>query len=227
MTLEKRSLSSPAEAEAIPADNEAEYGTISVFELKNLPERWPEHLNKTPIFFHRVIPEEAARLQEAMEKSGDYPPGDVARRLEARRDAFVGEVEGPQGHVMVTYGWMALTAEPLGNTGCAFVPPPGDAYLYDFATMPEYRGQGFYPALLRYILGRLASHGIRRVWIGTAPGNVVSERSIGRAGFSKVADTRYIQAQAGQPPYFEIIENDGFDPELRELASHAYVAAVS
>ena len=59
--------------------------------------------------------------------------------------------------MIVTYGWVALTAEPMGNTGCSFDPPPGDAYLYDFATVPEYRGQGFYPALLRYILGDLAT----------------------------------------------------------------------
>ena len=226
MTLEKRSISSPAEAAALPADNRAKYGTLSVYELKNLPEHRPEHLNKSPVFFHRVMPEEAARLQETLEKSGDYPPGDVARRLAARRDAFAGEVEGPQGsRVMVTYGWMALTAEPLGNTGCSFDPPPGDAYLYDFATVPQYRGQGFYPALLRYILGRLAAHGIRRAWIGTAPGNIVSQRSISRAGFSKVADLRYVPAQAGSSPYFEIVEDNGFDPELRDLARRAYVAA--
>ena len=38
MTMEKRSVSSPAEAAVLSADDEAEYGTLSVFELKNLPE---------------------------------------------------------------------------------------------------------------------------------------------------------------------------------------------
>jgi GNAT superfamily N-acetyltransferase len=158
-----------------------------------------------------------------MEKSGEYPPGDAARRLAAQREAFVGEADDPRGRVIATYGWIALTAEPMGNTGCAFEPPPGDAYLYDFATVPQYRGSGFYPALLRYILGQLADQGIRRAWIGTAPGNAVSVRSIGRAGFTKVADVRYIEAQANTPACFEIIEDDSFDPALRELASHAYV----
>lgn len=224
MTLEKRSISSPAEMEALPANDEAEYGTLSVFEILNLPESWPENLSKIPAHFHRVTPEETHRLQEAMEKSGVYPPGDAIRRQTTIRDAYVGEVDGPLGSVVVTYGWIALTAEPLDNTGCSFDPPPGDAYLYDFATVPEYRGQGFYPALLRYILGELAKQSIRRAWIGTAPGNTVSVRSISRAGFSKVADMRYIPAQAGQPAYFEIVESINVNSELRELASHSYIS---
>jgi ribosomal protein S18 acetylase RimI-like enzyme len=224
MTLEKRSLASPAEAVVLTADNEAKYGTISVFEINKLPGSWPETLNKLPLSFHRVRQEEADRLQEVMEKSGVYPPGDAARRLAAQREAYVGEVDTPQGPSMVTYGWIALTAEPLGNSGCSFDPPPGDAYLYDFATVPEYRGHGFYPALLRFILGDLANQGIRRAWIGTAPGNIASVKSISRAGFSKVADTRYIPAQSGLPAYFEMVEDDRFSLKLRELASHSYVS---
>ncbi len=224
MKLGKRSGSSAAEAAVLPFEDNAGYGTLSVFELKNLPESWPDTLNKVPIRFHEITPAEAGLLQVAQEKSGQYLPGDVARRLEARREAFVGEVETPRGKSIVTYGWVALTAEPLGNTGCSFGPPPGDAYLYDFATVPEYRGQGFYPALLRYILGELARRWIRRAWISTAPGNFVSFRSIHRAGFTKVADTAYISAEPGKPAYFEIVENDTFDRELREIASRAYIS---
>lgn len=224
MTLEKRSISTPAEAQVLPVDNVAGYGTVSVFEMKNLPGRWPDTLNKTPIQFHRVSLDEAELLQAAMEKSGVYPPGDAANRLQAGREAFVGEVETPDGPLMVTYGWLALTAEPLGNTGCSFDPPPGEAYLYDFATVPEYRGHGFYPALLRYLVADLAKRGIRRAWIGTAPGNYPSMRSISRAGFTKVADSRYIPARNGQPAYFEFREDDRFDRELREIASHAHIS---
>jgi ribosomal protein S18 acetylase RimI-like enzyme len=225
MTIEKRSLFSPAEAEVLTSEAEenARYGTISVFELKDLPESWPEKLNKAPVYFRRVSLQQAARLQDAMEKSGHYPPGDAARRMEAQRKPYIGEVESPKGRVMVTYGWVALDAEPLGNTGCSFDTPPGDAYLYDFATVPEYRGKGFYPALLRYILADLADQGIRRAWIGTAPGNDISARSILKAGFTKVADTGYIQAQPDRPAYFELVEDDTFSPELRRLASQAFV----
>ena len=224
MKLEKRSVSSPAEAAVIPLEDDASYGTVSVFELKNLPASWPDTLNKVPIRFHEITPAGATQLQLAQEKSGHYPPGDVARRLAARREAFVGEVETGHGESIVTYGWVALTAEPLGNTGCSFDPPPGDAYLYDFATVPEYRGQGFYPALLRYILGELARRGIRRAWISTAPGNHASAHSIERAGFSKVADSAYIPAEPGKPAYFELLEDANFDRELREIASHAYIS---
>jgi ribosomal protein S18 acetylase RimI-like enzyme len=227
MTLEKRSVSSPAEAAVLSSEDDDRYGTISVFELKNLPKRWPDTLNKAPIRFHEITQAEATPLQLAQEKSGHYPPGDVARRLETRREAFVGEVETPLGKLIVTYGWVALTDEPLGNTGCSFNPPPGDAYLYDFATVPEYRGLGFYPALLRYILGELARRGIRRAWIGTAPGNHASAHSIERAGFTKVADSAYIAAEPGQPAYFELLEDANFDRNLREIASHAHISSRS
>ena len=202
MTMEKRSVSSPAETAVLSLNDDAEYGTLSVFELRKLPGSWPDILNKAPIRFRAVTEAEAARLQLAQEKSGHYPPGDVARRLSARREAFVGEVETPAGNLIVTYGWVALSAEPMGNTGYSFNPPPGEAYLYDFATVPEYRGQGFYPALLRFILGELARRGIRRAWIGTAPGNHASAHSIQRAGFNKIADVNYVPAEVGKTGLF-------------------------
>lgn len=224
MKLETRSASSLAEANPFQSLEDGRYGTLSVFELKNLPANWPDTLNKRPVRFHKITPGEAALLQTAQEKSGQYLPGDVARRLAAGREAFVGEVVTPLGALMVTYGWVALTAEPMGATGCSFAPPPGDAYLYDFATVPEFRGNGFYPALLRYILGELGGRGIRRVWIGTAPGNFASAHSIRRAGFSKVADTRFVPAKPGRAAAFELVEDARFDPALREVAGRAYVS---
>lgn len=223
MASEKRNINPPAEAAVFSPQDNNKFGTLSVFELKNLPLSWPDTLNKRPLRFHQVSQPEATPLQITQEKSGYYSPGDVARRLAAGRDAFVGEVETASGNLMVTYGWVALTAEPLGNTGCSFDPPPGDAYLYDFATVPEYRGQGFYPALLRYILGELAGRGLRRAWITTAPGNHASAHSISRAGFTRVADTDYIPAAKGHPAYFELVEDERFDPTLREIASKGFI----
>ena len=224
MIPEKRTIPPLAESAVFSPQSADKYGTLSVFELKNLPESWPDALNKQPIRFRRVLRAEATPLQEAQEKAGDYSPGDVARRLAAGREAFVGEVETASGSLIVTFGWVALTAEPLGNTGCSFEPPPGDAYLFDFATVPEYRGQGFYPALLRYILGELADGGVKRAWITTAPGNQTAARSISRDGFTKVADTDYIPAAPGHPAYFELLEDERFDPVLREIGSRALIA---
>lgn len=220
----KERTAAPAEAAVLPQNDADKYGTLSVFELKNLPQKWPDTLNKLPLGFRPISPAEAKLLQIAQEKSGHYPAGDVARRLAVGREAFVGEVETFVGKLIVTYGWVALTAEPLGDTGFSFEPPPGDAYLYDFATIPEYRGRGFYPALLRYILGELAGRGIGRAWITTAPGNHTSVRSIKRAGFALVADTDYIPAASNHPACFELVENDRLDPVLRVIAGQALIA---
>jgi ribosomal protein S18 acetylase RimI-like enzyme len=223
MTPEKRPITPPAEAAVFSSQDADKYSTLAVFELKNLPENWPNILNKRPIRFHPVLRAEANPLQEAQEKAGDYSSGDVARRLAAEREAFVGEVETASGSLIVTFGWVALTAEPLGNTGCSFEPPPGDAYLYDFATLPQYRGQGFYPTLLRYILGELAGRGLKRAWITVAPGNLTSVRSISRAGFTKVADTDYIPAAPGRPAYFELLKDERFDAALQEIGRRALI----
>jgi ribosomal protein S18 acetylase RimI-like enzyme len=129
-------------------------------------------------------PEDAAALQEAMEASGLYSADTVVTRLRHERRPYVGEADG----MIVSYGWIALTPEPVGDLGFSFEVAPGEAYIYDCATRPDYRGRGYYPALLRAILADLHRSGYRRAWIATAPGNVPSQRGIVRAGFTKVAD---------------------------------------
>lgn len=131
-----------------------------------------------------ATPADAAALREAMEASGSYPEDVVTERLHEGRRPYVVETDG----LIVSYGWVAFSAEPIGDLGIAFLLEPGEAYIYDCATRPAYRGRGYYPALLRLMAGELHREGLRRVWIGTAPGNIVSQRGIARAGFTKVAD---------------------------------------
>jgi RimJ/RimL family protein N-acetyltransferase len=90
----------------------------------------------------------------------------------------------------VAYGWVAFTPEPVGDLGFSFRVGPDEAYIYDCATRPRYRGRGYYPALLRYVLADLRGGACRRAWIATAPGNAPSQHGIIRAGFTKVADVR-------------------------------------
>ncbi len=198
----------------------AHYGTLSVFELAALPSEWPEQLTKEQLIFRQIHSEEASAIQSAMEKAGIYEPHDAARRLVAGREAYIGELPGG---IIVTYGWVALSAEPLGTTGCAFEPPPSNAYLYDFATVPEYRGRGYYPALLRFILSDLATQHLERAWIGTEPGNLTSARSILRAGFTKIADTAYVPPKEDQPARFELLGVPTASPELVRIAQAAHI----
>jgi RimJ/RimL family protein N-acetyltransferase len=118
---------------------------------------------------------------------------------------------------VLTYGWVAFSAEPIGDLGIAFLLDPGEAYIYDCATRPEHRGHGYYAALLRFMAYDLGRDGLGRAWIGTAPGNVVSQRGIARAGFAKVADVR-IDRQPGGAMSIQLLGVPGAD---RALLDHA------
>ena len=136
---------------------------------------------------------DAAALQEAMEASGVYPEDVVATRLRAGRWPYVVETDAK----IVSYGWVAFSAEPIGDLGLSFELAVGEVYIYDCATRPDYRGRGYYPALLRAMAADLSAEGWRRAWIGTGPGNFVSQRGIARAGFQKVADVSAAQDPDG------------------------------
>jgi hypothetical protein len=84
-------------------------------------------------------------------------------------------------------------------------------WLYDFATVPEFRGRRLYPALLRFILSDLKERDVTRAWIGTEPGNVASQHGIRRAGFTLIVESRFV-GRPGQG-HFEIYPCPGISRE--------------
>lgn len=155
-----------------------------------------------------------------MHASGDYPAGVAAGRFSPERHAYGIWADG----MIVTYGWVAYTPEPVGNSGVSFRLAPGDAYIYDCATRPAYQGRGFYKALLRGIAADLRREGCRRAWIGTEPGNVISQRGILGAGFTKVADVNLTRRANGRPRP-EVYGAPGVAEDLVAQAEWSFVAA--
>jgi GNAT superfamily N-acetyltransferase len=82
----------------------------------------------------------------------------------------------------VAYGWSASDAALIAEIGLAFGIAPGNRYLWDFATLPAWRGRGIYPRLLQAILGQETGE-VDRFWIGHLPMNHSSARGIQAAGF--------------------------------------------
>jgi hypothetical protein len=75
-----------------------------------------------------------------------------------------------------------------------------DRYLWDFRTLPQWRGRGFYPKLLQSIL-RNEGRAEARFWIINAPENLASARGIDKAGFRVVGDLAVAQdGRAGLVP---------------------------
>jgi GNAT superfamily N-acetyltransferase len=83
----------------------------------------------------------------------------------------------------VGYGWAATRGASIGEVGLSFALPRDERYLWDFATLPEYRGRGLYPRLLQAMLRMEATS---RAWILHAPENWPSGAGISRAGFRPV-----------------------------------------
>ena len=112
---------------------------------------------------------------------------EIAARLGAGHRAYVARLDGTP----VAYGWVATLAAAIGELDVAFALPPGDRYLWDFATLPAWRGRGLYPRLLQAILAQEGNDG-RRFWIINAPENRASAAGIAKAGFRPVSELAFL-----------------------------------
>jgi len=188
-------------------------GTLFMYDLTVAPE--PPHIRDAAL--RAATAADVQALQDAMHASGEYLDDVVrARRLHGRHP-YVVEVDGK----IVSYGWVAYSAEPLGDLGISFQLKPDEAYIYDCATRPDYRGRGYYPALLRFMCAALRHEGRRRAWIGTAPGNFTSQHSITRAGFVKVADVNFTRRPDGSFRV-DIYGVPGVAPDVLEDAAWSF-----
>jgi GNAT superfamily N-acetyltransferase len=62
-------------------------------------------------------------------------------------------------------------------------PCPSQVALFDFVTLPEFRGRGLYTNALRHLVRNMEKPGARFVYIAVDPNNVHSVKGIQRAGF--------------------------------------------
>ncbi len=120
-------------------------------------------------------------LAQAM---GLADPAPVLERFTRQRRCYGAWVDG----ALVTYGWVTFDEERIGELGLWVRLSPGEAYIWDCATLPAYRGQNLYPALLAYISKELRREGFQRILIGADTDNLLSQKGMARAGFQQVAD---------------------------------------
>lgn len=185
-----------------------EHGTLFVYDLQRPVEPLP--IADGQIL--RAGEEHLRRIEHAMHASGEYPPGEPLRRWRHGRTPYVVMI----GSEVASYGWVTPEPEPMDDLGIAFTAPHGDVWLYDFATVPEFRGRRLYPALLRFILSELKEQDIHRAWIGTSPGNFASQSGISRAGFTLVVETEFV-GRPGQG-HFVVYPHNGAPEDLVHLA---------
>ncbi len=107
-------------------------------------------------------------------------PAELGARFAAGHRAYLARMSGQP----VAYGWVARAGAAIGELGISFTLPPANRYLWDFFTLPAWRGLGIYPRLLQAILGWESE--ATRFWVGHDTPNLASRRGILKAGFYEV-----------------------------------------
>jgi len=117
-----------------------------------------------------------------LERAGGYTREELEARQRAGHRPYVALI----GNEPVAYGWVATREAEIGALQLRFSIPVGERYLWDFFTVPAWRGRGIYPRLLQAILG--CEDTAQRFWIGYDAPNVASARGIAKAGFQKICE---------------------------------------
>jgi GNAT superfamily N-acetyltransferase len=91
---------------------------------------------------------------------------------------------------IVSFGWVTCGDRQIGRS---LIPAtPGWAFLYNFYTHPDFRGQGLYPQLLTAIIKKLTNDRPRVLIIDVNSRNKPSLRGIKKAGFIPVSSTSWV-----------------------------------
>lgn len=111
----------------------------------------------------------------------------IQQRLQGNRRCFTLRMSDQ----IVTYGWVTQGVEYVGELERQFHLHHNEAYIWDCGTIPAWRGQRCYSALLSQIVYQLRRESIPRIWIGASQHNDPSVRGFANAGFQPVVDLTY------------------------------------
>ena len=159
-----------------------EHGTLWVFETGNgLP---PFCSARVEVNFSEVGAADIDELAVAMNLPS---PELVRQRLLGNRRCFSLRANGQ----IASYGWVTFGPEHVGELERHFFLHDDEAYIWDCVTLPAWRGQRLYSALLSHIIYRLHQESVPRLWIGASRQNQPSVRGFTNAGFNPVIDLTY------------------------------------
>jgi GNAT superfamily N-acetyltransferase len=125
----------------------------------------------------------SASTMAALQRRDD---ADMQRRFVAGHRAYVAYLDDAPA----AFGWVATTSAEIGELASTFAIPQGERYLWNFVTLPAYRGLGIYPRLVDAIVRAEAAEA-ERFWIAYAPENRASGSGIRKAGFTALAELSF------------------------------------
>lgn len=139
---------------------------------------------------------------------------EVTRRFETGNHFYLAFLE----ETPVAYGWVAATEGSVEAIHLYFTLPPRNRYLWDFQTLPAWRGRGIYSHFLQAII-RQEIDEAERFWILFEPHNGAAERSIARAGFEFLGELKITEGRTSGLVLFKADERAYVGADL--LGLHA------
>lgn len=121
------------------------------------------------------------RDAELMAELQQKPQADMQKRFDEGHRAYVAWYNGERA----AFGWVATRKATIGELGATLALEGHERYLWNFVTLPAFRGLGIYPRLVEAIVRDESD--ADTFWIAYAPENRASESGIHKAGFRTVA----------------------------------------
>jgi GNAT superfamily N-acetyltransferase len=119
------------------------------------------------------------------------PESEIQARIQNGNHPYLATLNG----VPAAFGWSAWHRMEIGELGVDLELPDGDHYLWDFVTLPDFRGRGIYPHMLQAII-RAEVTVTERFWIGHDLDNIASARGIEKAGLPVIGE---VWVRDGEP----------------------------
>jgi ribosomal protein S18 acetylase RimI-like enzyme len=156
--------------------------TLGMLWMTRLDKPLPEQIHPlVSADFSQAGPEIASELAGAI---GHNNPEIILQRFHMGKHCYIASIAG----TIASYGWITFDQEDIGELGISIHLKEGEAYIWDCATLPLFRGQLLYTALLAHMLTAMRHAGLQRVWIGADADNFPSQRGIERVGCHPVLE---------------------------------------
>ena len=137
-----------------------------------------------------------AGLLQGADQAMGLAVGPVAAGQAAGEPVEAGPADEDWGHRQVVERASGLVVGGIGYFG----PPHGGEVEIGYGIVPSRQGRGYATEALRAMITMAwADSRVRAVVAGTAPGNVASQRVLGKAGFRQVAATGEFRYQLARP----------------------------
>ncbi len=165
--------------------------------------------------FQALESEDIPALAAAMNGAA---PDSLMRRLQTDRRCFCLKV----AEQIVSYGWVTNGVECVGELERQFQLDEDEAYIWECGTVPAWRRQRCYSALLSQLIHQLHGEGAHRIWIGSSRRNQASIRAFANAGFQPVLDLIYRRFY--RLTFMRIMPEPAAPPQLTSAADRILIS---